>query len=116
MRKILVCAAILGFCAGPVLSQTTEELNSGGKNTMTASRARRLGVITTARSLENRWPATRGARACQRRIASITKMPSMTTSAQLIQIASSCQIDHEPRFTLDSPCSPLSLARMLVPT
>src|SRR5579863_4069882 len=33
MKKFLVCAALLGFCAAPVLSQTTEELNNDGKNT-----------------------------------------------------------------------------------
>ena len=33
MKKFLVCAALLGFWAAPVLSQTTEELNNDGKNT-----------------------------------------------------------------------------------
>jgi len=33
MKRILVCAALLGLCAAPVLSQTTEDLNNDGKNT-----------------------------------------------------------------------------------
>ena len=33
MKKILMLAALVGFCAAPVLSQTTEELNNDGKNT-----------------------------------------------------------------------------------
>jgi alcohol dehydrogenase (cytochrome c) len=33
MKKFLVCAALLGFWAAPVLSQTTDELNNDGKNT-----------------------------------------------------------------------------------
>jgi alcohol dehydrogenase (cytochrome c) len=33
MKKILMCAALLGFWAAPALSQTTEELNNDGKNT-----------------------------------------------------------------------------------
>src|SRR5438477_1419347 len=33
MKKILLCAALLGFWAAPALSQTTEELNNDGKNT-----------------------------------------------------------------------------------
>ncbi len=33
MKKFLVCAALLGFCAAPALSQTTDELNNDGKNT-----------------------------------------------------------------------------------
>jgi len=33
MKKILLCAALLGFLATPALSQTTEELNNDGKNT-----------------------------------------------------------------------------------
>ena len=33
MKKILMCAALLGVWAAPGLSQTTEELNNDGKNT-----------------------------------------------------------------------------------
>src|SRR5438132_1498827 len=33
MKRILICAALLGFWAAPALSQTTEELNNDGKNT-----------------------------------------------------------------------------------
>jgi alcohol dehydrogenase (cytochrome c) len=33
MKKVLLCAAIIGFAVAPVLSQTTEELNNDGKNT-----------------------------------------------------------------------------------
>jgi alcohol dehydrogenase (cytochrome c) len=33
MKILLVFAALLGFCAAPVLSQTTEDLNNDGKNT-----------------------------------------------------------------------------------
>jgi alcohol dehydrogenase (cytochrome c) len=33
VKKLLVCAALVAFGAAPVLSQTTEELNSDGKNT-----------------------------------------------------------------------------------
>ena len=33
MKKIWVCAALVGFAAAPVLSQTTEDLNNDGKNT-----------------------------------------------------------------------------------
>ena len=33
MKNFLVCAALIAFCAAPVLSQTTEELNNDGKNT-----------------------------------------------------------------------------------
>jgi alcohol dehydrogenase (cytochrome c) len=33
MKRILMCAALLGFWAAPALSQTTEELNNDGKNT-----------------------------------------------------------------------------------
>ena len=33
MKKLLICAAILGLWAAPVLCQTTEELNKDGKNT-----------------------------------------------------------------------------------
>ena len=36
MKKILLCAALLGFWAAPALSQTTEELNNDGKNTENA--------------------------------------------------------------------------------
>jgi len=33
MKKVLIYAALLGFWASPVLSQTTDELNNDGKNT-----------------------------------------------------------------------------------
>jgi alcohol dehydrogenase (cytochrome c) len=33
MRKLLMCAAIIGLWVAPVLGQTTEELNKDGKNT-----------------------------------------------------------------------------------
>src|ERR1700747_362826 len=33
MKKLLMCAAILGLWAAPVLGQTTEELNNNGKKT-----------------------------------------------------------------------------------
>ena len=33
MKKILLCAALVGFWVAPALSQTTEELNNDGKNT-----------------------------------------------------------------------------------
>src|SRR5690348_9509089 len=33
MRKLLMCAVILGLWAAPVLGQSTEELNTDGKNT-----------------------------------------------------------------------------------
>src|SRR6202035_4073687 len=33
MKKLLICAAIIGLSAAPVLGQTTEELNNNGKNT-----------------------------------------------------------------------------------
>src|ERR1700747_3279698 len=33
MKKLLMCAAILGLWAAPVLGQTTEELNNNGKST-----------------------------------------------------------------------------------
>jgi len=33
MKNFLVCAVLISFCAAPVLSQTTEELNNDGKNT-----------------------------------------------------------------------------------
>src|SRR5579862_5135103 len=33
MKKVLIYAALLGFLASPVLSQTTDELNNDGKNT-----------------------------------------------------------------------------------
>jgi alcohol dehydrogenase (cytochrome c) len=33
MKRILLCVALLGLWAAPVLSQTTEELNNDGKNT-----------------------------------------------------------------------------------
>src|SRR5713226_5084087 len=33
MKRILICAALLGFWAAPAPSQTTEELNNDGKKT-----------------------------------------------------------------------------------